>query len=115
MLSTLLELSHIFGTVRFSIGRLRFDLVRGEFFRQLKYEGYKLSFIGELVNVAERMHLNAPQLGVISWDMTVDEKGKIVLIEVNTQSQTIWFPQMASGEPAFGDNTAAVLKYIAGR
>lgn len=47
--------------------------------------------------------------------MTVDEEGKIVLIEVNTQSQTIWFPQMASGEPAFGDNTAAVLKYIAGR
>jgi len=81
----------------------------------VKYEGYELSFIGELVNAAERMHLNAPQLGIISWNMTADEEGKIVLIEVNTQSQTIWFPQMASGEPAFGDNTAAVLKYIAGR
>lgn len=78
----------------------------------VKYEGYRISFVQELLDAAKRMHLNAPQLGVISWDLTVDEDGGIVLIEVNTQSQTIWFPQMASGEPAFGDNTEAVLQYI---
>jgi hypothetical protein len=78
----------------------------------MRFEGYHFSFFPELIEVAERMHLNAPQLGVISWDLTVDENYEFVLIEANTQGQTIWFPQMASGKPAFGDNTGEILGYI---
>lgn len=79
---------------------------------KVKFEGYKLSFVPSLIEAAKKMHLNAPQLGVISWDLTVNEKDEIILIETNTTTQTIWFPQMASGKAAFGENTADVLKWI---
>ncbi|MCQ2354290.1 MAG: hypothetical protein MJ102_04200 [Clostridia bacterium] len=76
------------------------------------FKGYELDFVPELIAAAEKMHLNAPQLGVISWDLTVDEKGGIVLVETNTTGQTIWFPQMANGRGAFGENTADILRFV---
>lgn len=76
------------------------------------FKNYKLDFVPELITVVEKMHLNTPQLGLISWDLTVNDKNEIILIEANTRGQTIWFPQMASGKPAFGDNTAEVLRYL---
>jgi len=79
---------------------------------KVKFEGYKLSFVPSLIEAAKKMHLNVSQLGVISWDLTVNESGKIVLVEANTAGQTVWFPQMASGRAAFGENTADVLKWI---
>ena len=42
-------------------------------------------------------------------DLTLDRDNVIVLIEVNTIGQTVWFPQMANGKSAFGDNTAEIL------
>jgi hypothetical protein len=53
------------------------------------------------------------QFGFISWDVSIDEAGDPVLVEVNLKSQTVWFPQMASGEAMFGEDTAAVVtQYI---
>ena len=69
--------------------------------------------IGQLIKTAKKLHLNAPQLGIISWDLTVDQNGVFVLIEANTRGQSIWFPQMANGMGAFGKNTAEILKFIA--
>lgn len=76
-------------------------------------ENYKLNFVPELIKTAKKLHLNAPQLGIISWDLTVDQNGVFVLIEANTRGQSIWFPQMANGMGAFGKNTAEILKFIA--
>ena len=78
----------------------------------IKFDGYKLEFVPEIIETAKKMHLNAPQLGIISWDMTIDKEGMLVLIEANTRGQSIWFPQMANGRGAFGDNTEEILKYI---
>ena len=78
----------------------------------VKFSGYKIEFVPQIIEVAKKMHLNAPQLGIISWDMTVDKDGMIVLIEANTRGQSIWFPQMANGKGAFGENTAEILRYI---
>ena len=61
----------------------------------------------------EHPDTHAPQLGIISWDLTVDQNGEFVLIEANTRGQSIWFPQMANGMGAFGKNTAEILKFIA--
>ena len=36
------------------------------------FKGYKLSFVPDLIKIAKKLHLNAPQLGIISWDLTVD-------------------------------------------
>ena len=41
----------------------------------------------ELIKTAKKLHLNAPQLGIISWDLTVDQNGVFVLIEANTRGQ----------------------------
>ena len=77
------------------------------------FKGYKLSFVPELIKTAKKLHLNAPQLGIISWDLTVDQNGEFVLIEANTRGQSVWFPQMANGTGAFGRNTEEILRYIA--
>ena len=76
------------------------------------FKGKKLPLIPELIDKVTRMHLNAPELGLISWDFTIDSNGIFVLIEVNTTGQSIWFPQMANGKGAFGENTSAVIQYI---
>ena len=75
------------------------------------FKGYKLSFVPDLIKIAKKLH--APQLGIISWDLTVDQKGEFVLIEANTRGQSVWFPQMANGTGAFGRNTEEILRYIA--
>ena len=54
------------------------------------FKGYKLNFVPELIKTAKKLHLNAPQLGIISWDLTVDQNGVFVLIEANTRGQSIW-------------------------
>ena len=76
------------------------------------FKGYNIPFVKDLIQCAKKMHLNTPQLGVISWDLTIDENDRFVLIEANTRGQTIWFPQMASGRAAFGADTAEILRFL---
>lgn len=76
------------------------------------FKGYKIPEVSRILRTAELMHAKTPQLGVMSWDMTLDECDQVVLIEVNTIGQTVWFPQMASGRSAFGDNTAEILQSV---
>ena len=40
------------------------------------------------------MHANLPYLGILSWDLSLDTEGAVVLIEVNTTGQSAWFCQM---------------------
>lgn len=79
------------------------------------FKGYKLSFVPELIKTAKKLHLNAPQLGIISWDLTVDQNGEFVLIEANTRGQGIWISQMAHGCGPFGKNTEDILRYVASK
>jgi D-alanine-D-alanine ligase-like ATP-grasp enzyme len=51
-----------------------------------------------------------PQLKMLSWDMAYDENGNIVIIEVNTTAQSVWFPQMVTGKSIFGEYTAEMLR-----
>ena len=69
----------------------------------------------ELIKTAKKLHLNAPQLGIISWDLTVDQNGEFVLIEANTRGQGIWISQMAHGCGPFGKNTEDILRYVASK
>ncbi|MBQ3004482.1 MAG: hypothetical protein IJD88_00980, partial [Clostridia bacterium] len=76
------------------------------------FKNYKLSFIEELIDDAKKLHGLLSNIGVISWDFTVDENGTIVIVEINVRGQGIWFPQMISGRPLFGDNTKEFLKTL---
>lgn len=79
------------------------------------FENYHIPYVKDLIECAKRMHLNTPQLGIISWDLTIDEEGSFILIEVNTRGQAVWFPQMANGKAAFGKNTVGILRFISNK
>jgi len=53
-----------------------------------------------------------PQLGIVSWDMTIEENGDPILIEANCRCESIWVPQMVHGVGAFGKNTEDILGWI---
>jgi D-alanine-D-alanine ligase-like ATP-grasp enzyme len=73
------------------------------------FEGYRLSFTDRLIAAAQRLHEMTANIGIISWDFTVDAQGEIVVIEANFKGQSVWFPQMLSGEAFYGEQTAQVL------
>ena len=74
------------------------------------FDGYVIPQIPRMLELAHKMHARVPQLKVMSWDLTLDEQGTVVLIEVNTIGQTLWFPQMINGRGAFGENTEGILQ-----
>lgn len=76
------------------------------------YEGYEIEHFSKVLNAAKKAHSAVPQLGIISWDFTIDLEGEPVLIEANTIAGSIWLPQIAHGCGAFKDNTEEVLQWL---
>lgn len=80
------------------------------------FAGHRIEGVRGAVNACRRRHLAVGGFGFVSWDVCIDTQGAPVLIEVNLVSQTVWFPQMASGAAMFGDDTAEVVRrYRRGR
>lgn len=79
----------------------------------LRFSEITLPKIPEMIEAAHRLHSRIPQLGIISWDFTVDREENVVLIEVNCKDQSVWFPQIVNEGALFGDNTADMLHLIA--
>lgn len=77
-----------------------------------RFEGYKIPHFMELLETSRKLHERMPYLGLLSWDLTLDEQYHPVLIEMNPVRQSSWFPQMVNGEPLFGENTASMLQLI---
>lgn len=78
----------------------------------IEFKGYKLSFIDRLISTAKRLHEMTANIGMVSWDFTVDDNDEIVVIEANFRGQSVWFPQMLSGESFYGENTVDILKKL---
>lgn len=77
------------------------------------FDGYKIyNADNNLRKMAIRCHEKMPWLGVLSWDFSIDNCGRIVLVEVNTIGQSAWFCQMVNGEALFGENTGRMLELI---
>lgn len=79
---------------------------------KIKFDGYKIDETPQVIETVERLHQTIPQIGMISWDATIDDKSNVIIVEINTQGQTIWLSQMANGVGAFGENTEEILKWI---
>jgi len=77
---------------------------------KVKFENFKIPSWTKLIKTALRLHDSVPGLGLLSWDMAIDETGEPVLIEVNISSQDINVHQFANG-PLFGDMTEDVLDW----
>ena len=78
----------------------------------ITFENYYIGDIEKVVNVAKSLHRKIPQLGIISWDFTIDDNDKVILIEANTRDQGVWFPQIISERSLFGDHTEYFCKVI---
>jgi len=76
------------------------------------FKGYRVPETILAIEAVEQIHQRIPQLGMISWDVVVNDKNEVIIIEMNVKGQSVWLPQMAHGVGAFGDNTADVLKWI---
>ena len=79
---------------------------------KLKFEGYRIPLLPNVVDAVKRMHYSLPAIGVINWDMTLDESGQPVLIEANVNGGSIWLFQMAHGCGAFGERTPEILRWL---
>lgn len=75
-------------------------------------QGYVVPETPNIIKAAYSIHSRIPQVGMISWDLTVDNKGCVVLVEMNLKGQAIWVSQMANGKGAFGENTEEILRWI---
>ena len=76
------------------------------------FDGYRIFGSEKVIDAAKRMHMTMPQVGIVSWDFTVDEDGEPLVIEANIRAGSIWLPQMANGMPGFGDATADILRWL---
>lgn len=78
----------------------------------VKFDGYKLGGVKNIMSIAIKLHERIPYMGILSWDLTIDEEGQVVIIEMNSTGQSAWFPQFVNGESLFGENTPQILKLI---
>lgn len=76
------------------------------------FADYSIPLVPKVIEAAEKLHSAIPQLGVVSWDLTIDKDGQPLLIEANTFGASIWFFQMAHGKGLFGENTEDILSWI---
>ncbi|MCH5320249.1 MAG: hypothetical protein J1E36_00700 [Eubacterium sp.] len=79
---------------------------------KIKFDGYNIQQVPEMINAVKKLHKRIPQVGMISWDVTVDENNTIVIVELNIQAQSVRAVQIANGKGAFGENTAEILRWI---
>ena len=78
----------------------------------IEFKGYVVPELKDALSAVEKAHQRIPQIGMISWDVVVNEQGKVIIIEMNVLGQSVWLPQMAHGVGAFGENTADILNWV---
>ena len=76
------------------------------------FNGYRIEGVEKVLSAATKLHSMLPQLKMLSWDMTLDQDGNVMIIEVNTTAQSVWFPQMVTGKSIFGEYTGDMLELI---
>lgn len=75
-------------------------------------KGYKISHVDKMIKAVEKLQLAFANVGIISWDATINSNGDVVIIEANTCNGSIWFPQLCHGSSAFSDNTEEILTLL---
>lgn len=67
--------------------------------------------ISKLKEFAINAHRRLPQLGLVGWDIALDEEDQPVMIEANMHWPGITIEQLVGG-PFFADRTDEVLQYV---
>ncbi len=75
------------------------------------FEGFKVPEFYKVKECAQRLAQYTGNFRLVSWDMTVDKNGNVVLIEANMRKGGIAIHQFNNG-PLFGDLTQRVLNEV---
>lgn len=78
----------------------------GQEFRKVYIKEYSL-----IRKTVEKLHENLPYFDIVSWDVALNDKNEIIIVEFNISGQEINFHQYNNG-PLFGDFTDIVMKKI---
>ena len=78
----------------------------------IEFKGYLIPELKLALECVKALHQRIPQIGMISWDIVVNDCNQVIVIEINVRGQSVWLSQMAHGVGAFGENTAAGLAWI---
>ncbi|MEX0661266.1 MAG: sugar-transfer associated ATP-grasp domain-containing protein [Balneolaceae bacterium] len=70
----------------------------------------KVPFYAKILSFVKKLHAEIPFIGIISWDVAINEENEILIIEMNVKEQGINIHQLNNG-PLFGDLTSQVLDY----
>lgn len=77
----------------------------------LIFEGYKVPEFDKVIETVKKAAQKIGNFRLVSWDMSVDENGDVILIEANMRKGGINLHQFDNG-PLFGDLTDRVLKEV---
>lgn len=76
------------------------------------FKGYKIPMMKQIHDAACTLHSRTPNIGVIAWDITVNDQNEIIIIEANCAGQGIWLPQIVSEKSVFEENTPWILEML---
>lgn len=79
---------------------------------KLIFKDYYIGDIQKLLQAAKKLHEKVLQLGIVSWDLTFNDRNDVTIIEANCSGQSVWFPQVINCESLFGKDTEYFLDLI---
>lgn len=79
---------------------------------KILFEGYKIPRIKDMIEFTKKYHYKIPHIGIIAWDITLDEDENMVLIEANITGPGIWITQYNTGKGFFGKNTEKMIRML---
>lgn len=80
---------------------------------KVAFKDYSIENYPKVIEAAKRMHSLIPELGIIDWDIAIDEFGDPVVVEANCiNGGGIQMVQCNDGKGAFGENTEYILKFL---
>lgn len=77
----------------------------------IAFKGYEIPKYKEMVDIALKQHSKFPQIKIIGWDFTVDDKENVVVVEYNIKYPGVLYYQWVNG-PLFGEKTEEILDEI---
>ena len=97
-------------------GRLRKQAVDAEGNKHFRSDygtslhNFVIPMFQSIISVVKNIHKLMPHFRIISWDLTIDDKSEVRLIEFNATGQGINMHQEANG-PLFGEYTHEILNF----
>ena len=78
------------------------------------FKGVQIPNYEQIKSEIRGFHQRIPYANLIGWDVTLDETGNVIVIEVNLDSALVEAHQIFNG-PIFGDRLEEVMTYIESR